>query len=192
MLALAVYWPALRGQFVWDDTLLIDRNPLVKGELGLRSVWFQTDFPLTMIGFWVQWLAWGKNPAGYHAVNVILHATSAVLVWRVLARLKIAGPWLAATLFAVHPVCVASVAWISELKNTLSLPFFLLSLWWYLRAEGQEGAEGGRRRSEVGGQRPEVRCQRSEIRPPTSDLRPPASPLRVGTGCRWRHSCWRF
>ncbi len=141
MLALAVYWPALRGQFVWDDTLLIDRNPLVKGELGLRSVWFQTDFPLTMIGFWVQWLAWGKNPAGYHAVNVILHATSAVLVWRVLARLKIAGPWLAATLFAVHPVC---------------------------------------------------RDRRSGLRPPTSDLRPPASPLRVGTGCRWRHSCWRF
>jgi len=107
-----------------------------------------------MIGFWVQWLAWGKSPAGYHAVNVLLHATSAVLVWRVLARLKIAGPWLAATLFAVHPVCVASVAWISELKNTLSLPFFLLSLWWYLRAEGQEESESGSQRPEVGGQRP--------------------------------------
>ncbi len=177
LLALAVYWPALRGQFVWDDTLLIDKNPLVKGELGLRSVWFQTDFPLTMIGFWVQWLAWGKSPAGYHAVNVLLHATSAVLVWRVLARLKIAGPWLAALVFAVHPVCVASVAWISELKNTLSLPFFLLSLWWYLRAEGQEESEVGSRRAEGGGQRPEVRGQRSEIRPPTSDLRPPTSGL---------------
>src|SRR2546426_12433619 len=87
LLVLAVYWPALRGQFVWDDLLLVDKNPLVKGEVGLRSIWFHADFPLTTLAFWLQWLMWGKHPAGYHIVNVLLHALNAVLVWRVLARL---------------------------------------------------------------------------------------------------------
>ncbi|PYJ07086.1 MAG: hypothetical protein DME25_04695 [Verrucomicrobia bacterium] len=134
LLVVAAYWPALRGQFVWDDALLVDKNPLVKGELGLRSVWFQTDFPLSVVAFWLQWLAWGKSAAGYHIVNVLLHGAGAVLLWRVLARLRIPGAWLAAVIFAVHPVCVASVAWISELKNTLSLVFYLLSVLWYLRS----------------------------------------------------------
>jgi len=137
LLAFAVYWPALRGQFVWDDLLLVDKNPLVKGEAGLRSIWFQADFPLTTLAFWVQWLMWGKNPAGYHIVNVLLHALNAVLVWRVLARLRIPGAWIAGMIFAAHPVCVASVAWISELKNTLSLGFFLLSFWFYLKFDRQ-------------------------------------------------------
>lgn len=129
-----VYWPALRGQFLWDDFLVVHRNPLVTGELGLGGIWLRTDFPLTYVAFWLEWLAWGDHPLGYHVVSVLLHATSAVLLWRVLAQLRIPAPWLAAMIFAVHPVCVTSVAWISELKNTLSLPFYLLSLLWYLRS----------------------------------------------------------
>src|SRR5438477_735446 len=82
LLVFANYWPALRGEFIWDDTLLIQKNPLLKGALGLRSIWFQTDFPLTMLAFWLEWLVWGKNPAGYHVVNVLLHGTGAVLLWR--------------------------------------------------------------------------------------------------------------
>jgi len=131
----AVYWPALGGQFLWDDLLVVRRNPLVTGELNLGSIWFHIDFPLTYVAFWLEWLAWGNHPVGYHVVNVLLHAASAILLWRVLARLQIPAPWLAAMLFAVHPLCVASVAWISELKNTLSLPFFLLSLLLYLRSD---------------------------------------------------------
>jgi tetratricopeptide (TPR) repeat protein len=131
----AVYWPALRGPFLWDDFLVVHRNPLVTGELGPGAIWFRMDFPLTYVAFWLEWLAWGNHPAGYHVVNVLLHATGALLLWRVLAQLKVPAPWLAAMIFAVHPVCVASVAWISELKNTLSLPFFLLSLLWYLQLD---------------------------------------------------------
>src|SRR5882724_10720700 len=132
---LAVYWPVWRGEFVWDDRLLVDRNPLVTGRLGLGSVWLGTDFPLSLVAFWLQWLAWGKSAAGYPVVNLALHALGAVLLWRVLVRLRNPGAWLAAMIFALHPVGAASAAWISELKNTLSLCLFLLSLWWYLGFE---------------------------------------------------------
>jgi Flp pilus assembly protein TadD len=135
--AFAVYWPALQGQFLWDDLLVVHRNPLVTGELGFGSIWFRTDFPLSNVAFWLERLAWGNHPAGYHVVNVLLHATGALLLWRVLAQLKIPAGWLAAMIFTVHPLCVASVAWISELKNTLSLPFYLLSILWYLRSDSR-------------------------------------------------------
>lgn len=133
LLVLAAYAPVFRGGFVWDDTVLIDRNSLVKGEANLLSIWFREDFPLSIVAFWLQWLVWGKHAAGYHVVNVLLHGTGVLLLWRVLTRLGIQGDWLGAALFAVHPVAVASVAWISELKNTLSLIFFLASLYCYSR-----------------------------------------------------------
>ncbi len=132
-LVLIAYWPALWGGFVWDDPLLVARNPLVTGEAKPGSIWFQMDFPLSVSVFWLQWLAWGSKPFGYHAINLALHALNAVLLWRLLARLRVPGAWLAGVLFAVHPVCVASVAWISELKNTLSLAFYLASLYCYAR-----------------------------------------------------------
>jgi len=135
LLVVVAYLPAFRGEFIWDDALVIFKNPLVTGRFNLLSIWFHTDFPLSMVAFWLEWLVWGKTPAGYHVVNVLLHAFGAFLVWRVLARLKIPGCWLAAALFALHPVSAASVAWISELKNTLSLPFFLLSIYFYIRFE---------------------------------------------------------
>lgn len=135
LLAFLVYLPSLRGGFIWDDLLLVNENPLIKGEFTLRTIWFRTDFPLSNMALWLEWLAFGKNATGYRIVNAILHAASCVLLWRLLERLKIPGGWLAAAMFAVHPVAVASVAWISEIKNTLSLPFYLLSVWFYLGAE---------------------------------------------------------
>lgn len=133
LLALAVYWPALRGPFVWDDQLLVEQNLLVKGRFNFLSIWFSTDFPLSGVVLWLEWLAFGKSTLGYHVVNVLCHAAGAMLLWRVLASLRVPGAWVGAALFAVHPVCVVSVAWISELKNVLSLPFFLLSILFYLR-----------------------------------------------------------
>ena len=136
-LVLLVYRPLLPGSFLMDDRRLVQTdNPLVNGTAGPLSIWFRADFALSTFACWAEWLAWGQNPGGYHAVNMALHALSAVLVWRLLARLKIPGAWLAAAIFAVHPVGVATVGRIAELKNTLSLPFFLLSIYWYLRYEG--------------------------------------------------------
>ncbi len=143
----AVYWRALRGKFLWDDFLVVHRNPLVTGQLTPGSIWFHTDFPLSNVVFWLQWLAWGDHPLGYHVVNALFHATSTVLLWRVLERLRVPASWLAALIFAVHPLCVASVAWISELKNALSLPFYLLSLLWYLRLDSAPRTSDFRLRS---------------------------------------------
>jgi len=142
-----VYWPSLRGGFVWDDLFLVKKNVLVTGDLNLFSVWFRGDFPLATVTTWVQWLVFGDQTAGYRVVNALLHGLSALLLWRVLEKMKMPGAWLAAALFAVHPVCVASVAWISELKNTLSLPFYLLSIWSYLIfTETDAAVAQGRRR----------------------------------------------
>jgi len=145
----AVYWPALRGQFLWDDFLEVHRNPLLTGEQTPSAIWFHVDFPLTYLVFWLEWLVWGNHPVGYHVVSVLLHVSSALLLWRVLAQLKVPAPWLAAMLFAVHPVCVASVAWIAELKNTLSLPFFLLSLLWYYQSDSHLRASDFRPRTSL-------------------------------------------
>ncbi len=135
-LVLAAYRPLLPGSFLMDDRRLVGSdNPLVNGQEGPLTIWFHADFALSTFAFWAEWLAFGKNPGGYHAVNLALHALSAVLVWRLLARLKIPGAWLAGAIFAVHPVCVATVGRIAELKNTLSLPLFLASFWLYLRYE---------------------------------------------------------
>ncbi len=131
-----VYSPILPGTFVMDDERLTGGdNPLVNGNLTPGTLWFGTDFTLATFGWWLERMAFGSNPAGYHVVDLLLHAASCLLLWRLLARLKIPGAWLAGALFAVHPVCVNSVARIAELKNTLSLPFFLLSFLTYLRYE---------------------------------------------------------
>jgi Flp pilus assembly protein TadD len=138
LLAVAIcYFPAMGAGFVWDDDLLVTENPLVKGADSLPYVWASsaaTDYtPLTTTAFWLQWRFWGDNAAGYHLVNILLHALSALLLWRVLARLAIPGAWFGALVFAVHPVNAASVAWVAELKNALSLPFYLAAIAAYVR-----------------------------------------------------------
>jgi Flp pilus assembly protein TadD len=131
-----VYLPILPGNFVMDDAKLIGGgNALENGNLNLHTLWFGTDFTLATFGWWLEHLAFGNDPLGYHLVDLLLHAASCLLLWRVLAQLKIPGAWLAGVFFAVHPVCVNSVARIAELKNTLCLPFFLLSFSAYLQYE---------------------------------------------------------
>jgi tetratricopeptide (TPR) repeat protein len=131
------YAPAMGGGFVWDDDLLVTDSALVHGADSLPYIWASaaaTDYtPLTTTAFWLQWHCWSDNAPGYHVVNILLHALSALLLWRVLARLAVPGAWLGALFFALHPVNVASVAWIAELKNALSLPFYLGAVALFLR-----------------------------------------------------------
>ncbi len=135
-----VYWPAIHGSFVMDDDLLLTDNPLIKSPDGLQLIWFSSQpidyWPITNSSFWIQWRLWGMNPTGYHVTNLVLHVVNCLLIWLVLTRLAIPGAFLAAALFAIHPVNVESVAWIAQQKNLLSLLFFLLSIWFFLKAQG--------------------------------------------------------
>ena len=137
--SLVVYFPARHGEFLWDDNVMLTQNPFVKSPDGLGVIWFSTrltDYlPLTSSSFWLEWKFWGMNPTGYHLTNILLHGLGAVLLWRVFRRLKISGAWIAALVFALHPVCIGSVAWITERKNTLSFVFFAASVLGFLRSQ---------------------------------------------------------
>lgn len=132
----AAYETAVRGDFLWDDDLHITANPTIIGPLGLTEIWTTARanyFPLVLTNFWVQHALWGLNPLGFHLVTLAFHVLAALLLWRVLAQLRVPGAWLGAALWALHPVQVESVAWICELKNTQSAVFFLLAIGCWLR-----------------------------------------------------------
>jgi tetratricopeptide (TPR) repeat protein len=142
LLVVLAYLPALHGGFIWDDDEYVTNNPLLTAPDGLRRIWFSMDspsqyFPLTYTVFRLERSLWGLNPAGYHWVNILLHAINAVLVWRLLKRLSVPGAGLAAAIFALHPVQVESVAWITELKSVLSLFFLLLTLCCWIEFVGE-------------------------------------------------------
>lgn len=136
LLTTLAYLPALHGGFIIDDNVLLTENALVKAPDGLYRIWFTTEpidyWPVFNSSFWIEWRLWGMNPTGYHVTNLLLHILEALLIWVLLLRLKIPGAFVAALLFAVHPVNVESVAWISQRKNLLALLFAQLSVLAYV------------------------------------------------------------
>ena len=128
---LAAYWPALQGGFIWDDNAHVTTAAMCSFH-GLWRIWFslgatQQYYPLLHSAFWLEHRLWSDAVLGYHLVNVAQHALAACLVVVIVRRLALPGAWLAGLVFALHPVCVESVAWISEQKSTLSAVFYLSS-----------------------------------------------------------------
>ena len=134
---LAAYWPALQGGMLWDDDHHLT-PPALQSLRGLWRIWSNPAsthqyYPLLHTAFWFEHRLWGDSVLGYHLVNVLLHATAACLVVAIVRRLALPGAWLAGFLFALHPVSVEAVAWISEQKSTLSAAFYLAAFLAYLR-----------------------------------------------------------
>jgi Flp pilus assembly protein TadD len=126
------------GGWLWDDNGHVTRAGLQTAD-GLRRIWFnigatQQYYPVVHSAFWIESHLFGTaNPIPYHAVSVLLHASSAFLLFLILRALAAPGAIAAALIFALHPVHVESVAWTAELKNTLSCVFFLSAGLAYLR-----------------------------------------------------------
>ncbi len=143
---LLVYSPLWNAGYIWDDDYHLTNNPCIIGPLGLKEIWTTSAgqfFPLVLTTFWIEHALWGLHPLGYHVVNVLFQAFSALVLWRILRRLRIPGAWLGAALWALHPMQVESVAWVSELKNTQSGFFYLLTILYFLRwleAKEKQGA----------------------------------------------------
>ena len=132
-----VYQPAWQGGFIWDDDAHVTK-PELRSWQGLYRIWFDVRatvqyYPLLHSAFWIEHKLWGDATLGYHLLNLLLHAAAAVLAALILRRLAIPGAYLAAAIFALHPVHAESVAWITEQKNTLSAVFYLGAMLVYLR-----------------------------------------------------------
>ncbi len=143
--ACVAYLPALRGQFILDDDIYLTNAPVIRASDGLYRIWCTSQaldyYPVTNTSLWLEWRLWGLNPLGYHVTNLLLHVAACLLIWAILRQLAIPGAFLAALLFAVHPLNVESVAWIAQRKGLLALVFFLLSILWYVREEQRRTGE---------------------------------------------------
>ena len=166
-ITILAYLPVLWAGFVWDDDSYVEHNSALRSLPGLWHIWSDPSatpqyYPLVHTTFWVEAHVWGVGSAvPFHAANVLLHATSAVLVWRLVGRLlrapgwrlqpppapgRAATPvvaWVAAAVWAVHPVMVESVAWVTERKNVLSGVFYLSAFGTYLNAAEDPGKRRG-------------------------------------------------
>jgi tetratricopeptide (TPR) repeat protein len=129
----AIYQPVIHGDWLWDDDVDITANSITQSPTGLWKIWFEPGsqddyYPIKASVQWLEWKFWHNHTLGYHLTNILLHLVCALLVWQVLGKFKLRFAWLGGLIFAVHPVNVESVAWIAELKNTLSLAPFLLAM----------------------------------------------------------------
>lgn len=181
----AAYVPALKAGFVWNDDTYVTENPTLDSLHGLRLIW--TDpraneqyYPMVFSSYWVEKRLWGLAPFGYHLVNVLLHAASALLLWALLARLGLKGAGWAAALFALHPLCVESVAWVAERKNTLSLALSLAAMLLYLAGREERERKKEKKKEDFlrKGKRDGGRAQQRPFAQPRSPAAKPAPASR--------------
>src|SRR5438093_10992462 len=144
VVVLLAYHPAWHGGILWDDDGHLTRADL-RSLHGLWRIWFdlgatQQYYPLLHSAFWIEHTLWGDAVVGYHVANILLHGLAVCLLLLILRRLKVPGVALAAAIFALHPVHVESVAWITEQKNILSAVFYLSAALIYLRFDNSRKA----------------------------------------------------
>ncbi len=136
------YTPAIKAGFIWDDDAYVTGNALLSSLDGLTRIWTTNEspqyYPLVFTTFWLENHIWGLDPAGYHVVNIALHSANAALAWLIARRLNIKWAFFIGLAFALHPVNVESVAWITERKNVLSGLFYLSAMYAHLRYEDDE------------------------------------------------------
>ncbi len=138
VITLLAYLPVLvDGGFIWDDDDYVTENQYLRDTDGLAQIWVPRKthqyYPVVFTTFWIEYQLWELNPTGYHLINVLIHIANALLVWRLALFVRIPGALALGLVFALHPVHVESVAWITERKNVLSGLFYLLALGAYLK-----------------------------------------------------------
>ncbi|MDX1928359.1 MAG: tetratricopeptide repeat protein [Pirellulaceae bacterium] len=138
LLAVAIYFPALRGEFIWDDVkIYIVENELMNDPYGIFKFWFSSEpvdyFPLTYTSFWIEWQMVEADPLLYHLTNLVLHAVTSFVIYLLLVELKVPWALWLALLFLVHPIQVESVAWVSQRKTVLSVMLGVLACYYYTR-----------------------------------------------------------
>ncbi len=142
LLVAVSYFPALSAGFVWDDELTLPNAAPLHTWSGLAQIWFTPRallpyeahyWPLLYTTFWLEHKLWGLAPLGYHLVNLLLHTSVVLLLWRLLRRLGVPGAWFAAAVFAVHPLHVESVAWVIGRKDMLATVCYLAAVLAYIR-----------------------------------------------------------
>ena len=163
LVTFAVFWPAVGNEFVnWDDYGMVVDNPWFRGlgalqfRFAFTARWFHHYHPLTWLSYGVDHTLWGMDPRGYHLTNVLIHAASAAVIFLLARRLfrraglpggvaTDVGAAVAALAFALHPLRVEAVAWVTARRDVLSGLFFFLALLVYVRAvdaldEGRQDA----------------------------------------------------
>jgi tetratricopeptide (TPR) repeat protein len=137
IITFAAYIPSMNGDFLWDDARHVLMKPGNWNLNALWRIWFTTEtqqyYPLVYTSYWIERVLWGLSQTGSHIVNVAIHSANAVIAYLILRRLGLKGAWIAGIIFAIHPVHVESVAWLSERKNVLSGFFYLLALFSFLK-----------------------------------------------------------
>jgi len=143
LVTLSAYIYTLYCGYIWDDERHVLMDSSLWGLGGLWKIWFSREmqqyYPLIYSSFWIEANLWGLSPAMSHIINAFIHALNAFLLYAVLKHLNVRGALFAGLIFALHPVHVESVAWISERKNVLSGLFYLLSLYTFLKGEDRPG-----------------------------------------------------